>query len=365
MSYTYGTVTNCKVANGQTRDEYECRLGYQVDSQSTANNTSKVTLRLEVRSISSSYNTYGLKQTTKIDGTSLSAASFDMRDTKTWKVFGTRTITISHNSDGTYSGSKSGSFTTTASSGYSLKSGSASVTVKPKNIPRYATSVQSLKSKTVNSITMNWSSDSTIDYIWYSKDNGSSWTGINVSDGKSGSYTISSLTPNTTYKIKTRVRRKDSQLTTDSSVSSIATYDIARLTTYPNFNLGDSVTVKYSNPSGAPVQVGLYKDSSTALAAYRTATGGSYTFNFTDAELDAIYKAMSGNSIKPYFYINTNNNAYRENKQITVTLTGNQKTARVNVNGAWKRGKYYININGTWKRAVQWININGTWKRSI
>lgn len=226
MAYTYGSVTKCKVGNGTTRNEYECRLGYQVNSQDIASNTSNVTLRLEVRSINSSYCTYGYNQTTKIDGTSLSAKTFDMRSTNTWQVFGTRTITITHNTDGSYSASKSGSFTTTATGTYSLKSGSASVTVAPAKIPRYGTSNQSLNSKTETTIKMNWSSDSTVDYIWYSKDNGSSWTGVDVTDGTSGTYTISGLSPNTAYNIKTRIRRKDSQLTTDSSTLSVTTYKV-------------------------------------------------------------------------------------------------------------------------------------------
>lgn len=247
MAFSYGSVTNCKVANGQTRSEYQCRLGYQVNSQSIANNTSNVTLRLQVRSTSSSYKTYGYNQTTKIDGTSLSAKSFDMRSTNVWQVFGERTITVSHNSEGKYSASKSGSFTTTASSGYSLKSGSASVTVAPATIPRYATSNQSLNSKTSSSIKMNWSSDSTVDYIWYSKDNGSNWTGVDVTDGTSGTYTISGLSANTTYNIKTRVRRKDSQLTTDSSTLAVTTYQKTTASISVSSKTETSVTVTSSS----------------------------------------------------------------------------------------------------------------------
>lgn len=198
MAFTYGTVTNCKVRNGQTRKEYECRLGYEVQSQSIANNTSRVKLKLECRSISSSYNTKdssGL--TSKIDGTTVkNNAAVDMGDTKTWQNFGERTITVTHNSNGTYSASKKGSFTCTAgSSNYSLSSGSASVTVSPAKIPRYATANQSLNSRTAYSIVMNWSSDNTIDYLWYSKDNGANWTGVDVTDGTSGTYTITGLTP--------------------------------------------------------------------------------------------------------------------------------------------------------------------------
>ena len=247
MAFTYGSVTKCKVGNGTTRNEYECRFGYEVQSQSIANNTSSVKLRLQVRSISSTYKTYGYNQTSTIDGTKLSAASFDMRDTNTWQTFGERTITVTHNTNGTYSASKSGSFTTTASGDYSLKSGSASVTVAPATIPRYATSNQSLASKTSSSITMNWSSDSTVDYIWYSKDNGSNWTGVDVTDGTSGSYTISGLSANTTYNIKTRVRRKDSQLTTDSSTLSVTTHQTTTASISVSSKTETSVTVSSSS----------------------------------------------------------------------------------------------------------------------
>lgn len=115
-------------------------------------------------------------------------------------------------------------------------------------IARHGTSTQSLNSKTETTIKMNWSSDNTVDYIWYSKDNGSNWTGVNVTDGKSGTYTISGLSANTTYKIKTRIRRKDSQLTTDSSALSVTTYDYPYCTESPNFILGDMLVLKFYNP---------------------------------------------------------------------------------------------------------------------
>jgi len=270
MAYTYGTVTNCKTYNGQTRSEYQCRLGYQVNSQDIASNTSNITLRLEVRSINSSYGTYGYKQTTTIDGTSLSAKTFDMRDTNTWQIFGTRTITVTHNSDGSYSASKSGSFTTTGNSTWNLKSGSASVTVAPAKIPRYATANQSLNSKTSSSITMNWSSDSTIDYIWYSKDNGASWTGVDVTDGTSGTYTISGLSANTTYNIKTRVRRKDSQLTTDSSVLAVTTYP----KTIPTISLSSKTETSITVTHGGNVYISYVqfriKENGGSYGSYQT-----------------------------------------------------------------------------------------------
>lgn len=122
-------------------------------------------------------------------------------------------------------------------------------------IPRYATCNQSLANKTETTITMNWSSDSTVDYIWWSRNNGSSWHGIDVADGKSGSYTITGCTANTAYNIKTRVRRRDSQLTTDSSTLGVTTYAYPYASSMPNFTIGNSLTVGLYNPLGRSVSV--------------------------------------------------------------------------------------------------------------
>lgn len=162
----------------------------------------------------------------------------------TGTVVASGTATITHNADGTKT------FSASAEAGiyyYDVNcSGSGSWALT--TIPRYATSTQSLNKKTETTIKMNWESDSTVDYIWYSTDNGSNWTGVNVTDGTSGTYTISGLTANTTYKIKTRVRRKDSQLTTDSTALSVTTYNYPYCTSSPNFVLGDALTLSFYNP---------------------------------------------------------------------------------------------------------------------
>ena len=162
------------------------------------------------------------------------------------------TTKVKHKDDGTKS-------FTASISGWLWETGSptGSGTFELVPIPRYATSVQSLNSKTETTISMKWSSDSTVDYIWYSKDNGSNWTGIDVTDGTSGSYTISGLSANTTYNIKTRVRRKDSQLTTDSSSLSITTYDYPYCTDSPNFTIGNYFTLSFYNPLGRSIKIYL------------------------------------------------------------------------------------------------------------
>ena len=179
----YGDTTKCQVANGTTRNEYEARLAVKLNSQSIENNNSSITLKLQVRSISSTYKTYGYNQTTKIDGTSLSAKSFDMRETNTWQDFGERTITISHEADGSKSATKSASFTTTATSTYSLKSGSASATFEIKTIPRASQPSLSASSTNIGSAVtiytnrVSTSFTHTVRYVWGSR-SGTIATGV-------------------------------------------------------------------------------------------------------------------------------------------------------------------------------------------
>lgn len=180
--------------------------------------------------------------------------------------------------------------------------------------------------------------------------------------GTSGTFT--GLTPNTTYYA--RANASNGTHRGYSSVVTVSTYNKATISTYPNIDHGNNLAITYANPSGAAMQIGLYKtDGTTAIAAYRTCTGTSYTFSFTDAELDAIYKLYGNNSsIQARVYLKTAN-TYYDYKTITITLKGNQKTMREKVNGTWKRGKVHIKVNGTWKKGVIWQKVNGTWKRGI
>lgn len=319
-------------------------------------------------------------------------------------------------------------------------------------IPMYPTGASiSVASKTVNSVTINWSVNENCSQVQYKIDNGN-WIDV-VGSGTSGSYTITGLSPATSYTIYGDFKRADSGLwcQTKPSVNvttytktiptislssktvnsltvisgcnvavsqtkyrikksggnygsyqstgtftglipntlyvievykvgsasgdvgtatlSVSTYDIAKLTSYPNFNLGDNETITYTNPSEGTIAVGMYKtDGATAIRSYQSASGTSYIFSFTDEELDNLYK-MYGNtnqiSVRIYIKTTANSTSYIDYKTVTITLTGNQKTGHVKIDGAWKRTKKWIKVNGTWKRCVRWINVGGTWKRCI
>lgn len=263
---------------------------------STASNTSTLSITLV------------LKRPSAISSSASKSASCTINSTKyTWsgsiggsgdKTLISKTQTVGHNTDGSKSISISASIALDITwGGVSLGTISGSDTMALTKIPRYATVSQSLTAKTETTATIKWSSDSTIDYIWYSTNNGSSWTGINVADGTSGSYTISGLAAGTTYQVKTRVRRKDSQLTTDSSALSVATYAYPYANSMPNFTIGNKLTIGLFNPLGRSVTVNILGADGSQISD-DTTSGTSITGYAGTVVVDRLYasipKAKSG-----------------------------------------------------------------------
>ena len=234
-------------------------------TQSTANNTSTISWNLTTnqtptgsgyqRTIYNAFvtidgTTYNLtNQTSVSNGTVLMSSS----------SYGTKTIT--HNTDGT----KSFSISVGVSVGQSSNNCTGSDTFELTTIPRY-TSITSftVAKRNETSLTFNWQTADTIDYAWYSTDNGSTWTGYDVTDGTSGSFNVGSLSPNTTYNCKIRVRRKDSQLnTTYSSYVAQTTYKV------PTQSLNSKTEVS--------IKMNWSVDSTADYIWYSTNNGSSWT----------------------------------------------------------------------------------------
>lgn len=303
MAFTYGSYGYAKDSNGTTiayngTNVYQIRLGYQVNSQDIENNTSNVSLQLEVRSINSSYKTYGYNQTTTIDGTSLASKTFDFRSTNTWQIFGTRTITVSHNADGTYDVNKSGSFTTTATGTGRPHSGSASVQMILPTIPRASTiTVNDANIGSSTNIVINKASSSFTTTLEYSTDN-SNWVNIatktsNQVYGWTVPTSFYSLIPNsktltcyfraTTYSGDTNVGVKTTTATFTAtgnpvinSSSAIDTNATTVALTGNNANM-----VKYA--SNVQVSVSASGQNSATISSItvngNNVSGGSITFN--------------------------------------------------------------------------------------
>lgn len=268
-------------------------------STSTSNNTSTLSISLVLKRPSSISSSATKNASCTINGTTYNwsgtiGGSGD-------KTLISKTQTVKHNDDGSKTISLSASITlniTWSGTYVGTINGSGSMTLT--QIPRYATSNQSVSNKTETSITINWSSNATIDYIWYSTNNGSSWTGINNPDGVNGSYTINGLTANTNYKIKTRVRRKDNQLTTDSAALSIDTYAYPYASSMPNLTIGDRLTLGFYNPLGRSITVNILgadnsqisndTTSGTSISGYNNETVQERFYNSIPNSRSGTYK---------------------------------------------------------------------------
>lgn len=260
---------------GQSGTRPYCTLEVTQQSQNVSNNTSTVKYMLRLIRPYNVSSTATKSWSCTINGTRYTGSGSIGGSGSKILLQGTQTVT--HNVDGTKTISFSGSCQLDINwSGTQLGTISGSGSLVLTTIPRYATVTQNLTAKTETTATIKWVSDSTIDYIWYSTNNGSSWSGLNVADGTNGSYTISGLSANTTYQIKTRVRRKDSQLTTDSSALSVTTYPYPYANSMPNFTIGNKLTIGIYNPLKRNVTVNILGQDSSQISN-DTTTGTSIT----------------------------------------------------------------------------------------
>ena len=267
---------------------------YWTGTQSVPNNQTTISITVKLRywdvEIGSRTGSYDIGGSTG----SWSASSIYDYDHQYWHetTLGTASAVITHNADGTATG-KTLSITYPYRGTYGgvyFDSITASTSVDLDQIPRYATVTESLSSRTETSLTVAWATDSTADKLWYSTNNGSSYTEVAIAEGTSGSYTVTGLTAGTTYQVITKVRRKDSQLESESSAGSFATYAYPYANSMPNFTLGNKVTIGIFNPLGRSVTVKMLKGT-TEIGSYTTSGTSVAGFN-TTAMVNALYATI-------------------------------------------------------------------------
>ena len=165
-------------------------------------------------------------------------------------------------------------------------------------IPRFTTitsfSVSNISGEDgLTKVKYNWSASDPCDWAWYSLDNGANWKNLD------NSRIITGLQPGTSYKFKLRVRRTDSQLTTDSSTVTKSTYAKATITEpTANFSLtnNDSLTVKCTNPSGANMLYFLDFPDGTRRYASNSTLETSYVWN-NEEIFDLLQYVTTSNSL--------------------------------------------------------------------
>ena len=248
--------------------------------------------------------------------------------------------TIYHNTDGakTFNISISGWLYT-----YGDTSGSSNFELV--NIPRYASiTTFTVSKRDETSVKVTWGASAECDAIWYSKDNGSSW--VNTSGYPD--FNITGLSAGTTYNFKIRVRRKDSQLTTDSGTYTQTTYYYPHCTDSPNFTIGNNVTMKISNPLSRNISVtiiganGLTKTtenfSGTSISGFSNTDWQNFWYSTIPNSKNGKYQvkvnygsiAMTRNngntcSIKGTETPTVGTITYRDNNTTVTAITGNDQ----------------------------------------
>lgn len=287
-------------------------------SYSIANNTSNISWTLSISGGGSTYYNSYAKAT--VNGNVV------YNQSKTWDTYSfpakdgsvSGTINnIAHDSQG----KKTISFALEGYS-YSYNTQSTSGSLALTNIPRYA----DITTFTVTpidetSVKVTWGASASCDKIWYSINNGSSW----VEASGYPNFNITGLSAGTSYNFKIRVRRTDSQLTTDSGTVSKSTYDYPKPTSINDFTIGDGASVNLYNPLGRNVTLDLISNNDGSVIG---------TFSGT-------YEGVVNNEFKTTEAINS---------QYASIPNSNEGTyyARVTYGSVVKTlgtGKYYTNVS--------------------
>lgn len=173
-----------------------------------------------------------------------------------------QSFTIHHDAEGnasiTMSASISGGIT-----------GTGAGTATLDQIQRGAYAIVSLASKTETGATINWATDSAIDYFWY-KINSGNWVANGSVSGTSGSFTLTGLTHNTSYTVTIKVRKASNQVQTESDALPFTTYSYPYATNMPNFNIGATLRVGLYNPLNRSVSVKLQDANGNQMGSQST-----------------------------------------------------------------------------------------------
>lgn len=295
------------IINGSTTGSNGSKVNtwveYKVLSQSIANNQStvRVVLYSQATFDSSTAHTvtrqFGYVQVGSDQQYYTMTGGYDF-DNKKLNKFADHTFTVSHNADGTKTVTIKGAWSDSGWSSY-ITGGSASASVSLPTIPQYATANISLGSRTETSLTVNWSTDQTIDYLWYSTNGGTNYTALGSVNATSGSFTITGLTANTSYSVKIKVRNKQSQLQSESGASTFTTYSYPYANSMPSFVIGNKVTLGFFNPLGRSFTFYVILNG-TQISNSWTISGTSYSGIDGSSTLTQLYNCIPNNKSATY-----------------------------------------------------------------
>lgn len=322
----------------QKADAYEYWIDWNESNVDVSNNTSVVSATVYIKCNAHTSYENNKTSTLTINGQTFRNTLNLNLSPGTTVALVSGSVTVGHNNDGSQTVTISASSALPNGSGWGPKSGSASALVSLTTIPRYANLTNlSVESKTINTITLKYTTDRPA-WLFVNLNNGEDWLNNGepfVSNTTSGTFTIKFkdrastkyLDPNTNYNITILCRSisRDSGLNTSKNIS-VSTYDIAKITSAPNINIGSAHTIIWSNPSGVTTNLKLCKIDNSTIIDYGTVTGTSKAITPTAS---TIYALTTNNNTYTARYIITttaNGKSYTNSKDFTFTVTNSNPT---------------------------------------
>lgn len=271
---------------------------------------------------------------------------------------------IEHDSNGSKTIYCSASYTQSSTASYTPGNMSCGGNVKLTDISRYANFTKHyIASKTINSVTIHWEADTSCNDTQYSINDGA-WTRIQGSSYPK--YNITDLNPNTTYKLRTRIKSTNSGLWTVSNEEVVTTYDIAKITEANDLKIGEEYMIKFSNPSKAEVEVAILTMDDKTIVPYRKVEDRKIVFS--KEEILGLYKNFGNqNTYNAKLFLKSiqNKKEYYNFKEIIIKLTGNINSVTLNVNGKIKKGKVWIGTSAGNKAGVFLVGTSNGNRRGI
>ena len=278
------------------------QIVWSSSSNGSTANSSNVTATLQVAK-THSYSTWGT-WTGKLNiGGTEQDFSFYAEVNNSWVTVKSFSITKAHSDSGAGSCYIYGKITGPSGTTLEGKTLEGSQTVTLDTIPRYASITSfSTTAQTLSTATLKWSTNVNVKKVEYKIGSGS-YVNVNQT-GTGNTFKITGLSPSTTYKVKLRVTRNDSGLTTESSELSVTTLAIATITSASDFNIGNSPTINFTNPSGNPIAVYMEMDSSNTNISNGVYTvTGRTSYQFTNVNATAIYNSIPNANSKQFRYV--------------------------------------------------------------
>lgn len=270
-------------------------------SETTNAITNTSTLSWTLSSIGGSVNYYSTGPTTvTINGTQVyykARTSWSSYEFPAAKGSVSGTITVSHNTDGSKSiniGFSTAIYTSTVTE----YGGTMTLTKIDRAAPTVNISTSGI---TTSAVTVSATASTTCDIWQYSTNGGTSWTQFSTTAGASASTTISGLSPNTSYSIQVRARKKTNQVYGASSTSTIKTLGNAILnsvSTVTADNATATITINRTIYSSSFTYTLEIKNGSTSILtitiASQSAGTGSQTITLTSAQRTTLLNAFTG-----------------------------------------------------------------------